>query len=554
MSKPQEPPWQRDIPPFYIVENDDDDQDRHSDETGEANDYFNAHIKPDHNDKNTLVGGYDATPIPTGSDGYTIKFTFHRAQNLPMADLNSRSSDPYVSATLTADLPKRHKNDPDMIMRTPTIHKNMDPEWNFEWIVAGIPSTGFKLKCRLYDEDPNDHDDRLGNVTLHVEKVWKRWPGFSSHSFIVKKRAGSKRAYMMRGCAALLDSDVDLESYLIMSAEILGKSDKPHGRMYTLGLTCYVKHFSPMIGRLAGTKAPKSSEGDSDNKIERYDFQANQFQLQGPVPAQLYHRYVEFKPFVKGMFDKAGLRGRVLNKVLHHQHARVYNYSNSTQYGIVPPCSEAATLHFLKMVHFNQGWRTFTYILTLDGLLRFTETGKEFGIDLLSKHTMHSDVSVYIAYSGEFFVRRRLYRSASTISRDYAHSDARSISSTNPAPGDVSDFQLFIDNDSGTYRPNGDLLPLLETFLLKNFPGLHIQTKRCTDEEHIKMKEDQRERKQTESHDMQMVFLYSDDEISSSDEEHLAKRAGGKAAMGKRERLYAALEDPKKTIKDIIEG
>jgi len=42
----------------------------------------------------------------------------------------------------------------------------------------------------------------------------------------------------------------------------------------------------------------------------------------------------------------------------------------------------------------------------LDGQLRFTETGKEFGIDLLSKHTMHSDVSQYIAFSGEFFIRK----------------------------------------------------------------------------------------------------------------------------------------------------
>ena len=58
------------------------------------------------------------------------------------------------------------------------------------------------------------------------------------------------------------------------------------------------------------------------------------------------------------------------------------------------------------MVHYDEGGRIFTYVLTLDGLLRFTETGKEFGIDLLSKHTMHSDVNIYIACSGEFFVRR----------------------------------------------------------------------------------------------------------------------------------------------------
>jgi hypothetical protein len=119
-----------------------------------------------------------------------------------------------------------------------------------------------------------------------------------------------------------------------------------------------------MIGRLAGTKAQSSSENGKDSKTEKYEwvlyyafdhktkqnssFQANQFQLEGPVPPDLYHRFVEFKPFVKGMFSKAGLRGRILNKALHHQHSRVYNFSNTTEYGIVKPKSEEASLQFLK--------------------------------------------------------------------------------------------------------------------------------------------------------------------------------------------------------------
>lgn len=62
-------------------------------------------------------GGYDETPIPLAEDGYTVRFTFHRAENLPVSDLNSRSSDPYIHATLTSPLPKRHKEDPDTILR-----------------------------------------------------------------------------------------------------------------------------------------------------------------------------------------------------------------------------------------------------------------------------------------------------------------------------------------------------------------------------------------------------------------------------------------------------
>lgn len=202
-------------------------------------------------------------------------------------------------------------------------------------------------------------------------------------------------------------------------------------------------------------------------------------------------------------------------------------------------------MQFLKMVHFDDGWRTFTYVLTLDGLLRFTETGKEFGIDLLSKHTMHSDVSVYIACSGEFLIRRR-----HNHHHDSSQEDQRRDSHHSHINRDIKHYTLIIDNDSGTYRPNGDLLPLLKKFLNKNFPGLDIQIKTCTDESHIKMKQEQRDRKKLEGYHVQMV-QDSDGEIDSSDEENLAKRYGGK--KGTRERIYAAIEDPKKAMKELID-
>ena len=229
-------------------------------------------------DKKNPPGGYDATPIPSARDGYTVKITLHRAENLPVSDLNSRSSDPYVRATLTSALLKRHKEDPHMVTRTPTIHKNVNPVWNTEWIVAGVPSSGFRLKCRIYDEDPSDHDDRLGNVTIHVNNIGKNWPGIREENFPIKKRMASKRAYMVRGCASMLSRKVHMNGHLFVSAEVLGVSDKPFGRMYTVGKIYYFKHYSPMIGRLAGTKAPESEAkqkakagGKSGSEIEKYE-------------------------------------------------------------------------------------------------------------------------------------------------------------------------------------------------------------------------------------------------------------------------------------------
>jgi Arf-GAP/SH3 domain/ANK repeat/PH domain-containing protein len=189
------------------------------------------------------------------------------------------------------------------------------------------------------------------------------------------------------------------------------------------------------------------------------------------------------------MFNAAGLRGRVLNLALHHQHARIYSHNLRTRYGAVEACSAAAAMQFLTMAHFADGARLFTYVLTLDGMLRFTETGKEFGVDLLSKHTMHSDVNVYIAYSGEFFIRRFAPSSSSPSSPSSPHSPAPD---TDPSP---ADFELVIDNDSGTYRPSAFLLPQLAAFLAANLPGLHITARDCADEGLQREKREQREMK-----------------------------------------------------------
>lgn len=259
-----------------------------------------------------------------------------------------------------------------------------------------------------------------------------------------------------------------------------------------------------------------------------YSFQANQMQLRGPVPEAMYHRYVEFKPFVKAMFTAKGVRGFILSKALHHQHARVYNFDQKTAYEKYnEPCTEF-TQKFLELCHWDQGGRIFTYVLTLDALFRFTETGKEFGIDMLSKHTMHSDVAAYIAFSGEFFIRRLKHR----------HSDPPEEGGNNKShpPDDIDGgppkqeprkdpayYELIIDNDSGTYRPNAKLLPQLKEFFQTNFPGVKVVTldSQGDAEKMDKMKSEQRERKKHEGDQIIYTQMSRSSSMSSSDIDEL---------------------------------
>ena len=492
-------------------------------------------------------GGFDPTSIPDpppGVVGYTVKFTFHRAANLAMGDAHAFSSDPYILAQLNTGLRQRHKEDPNLRFRSPTVRKNVDPEWNEDWVIANVPSSGFTLKVRVYDEDPADQDDLLGKCHVHVPSINDDWKGMEEQSHELSLRRSSKRAVLVRSLAVCFGAARHVTGEIYVSVENLGRTgdDGQNGRAYTVGPCRWFRHYSPLLGRIANVKEPQQEEtqncpvtGEKQKTIEQYNFQANQMQLQGPVPAELYHRFVEFKPWVARMFTAGGLQGIVLSKALHHQHSRVYSFGRSTLHGYFPqgPCKEM-TQQFLDLVHYDKGGRIFTYVITLDALFRFTETGKEFGIDMLSKHTMHSDVSVYIAFSGEFFIRRLKHRHRppppqATEETSQSHPDAHKTNSIDTPnddedpPKDPARYELVIDNDSGTYRPKAALLPLLASFLAHSFPGLHIQTLDCQkDQEKMnKLKAAQRERKKREGD--HVIYTQGDDSdsLSSSDDERL---------------------------------
>ncbi|KAK8041651.1 C2 domain-containing protein [Apiospora rasikravindrae] len=532
-------------------------------------------------------GGFDSTPRPRRAAG----FTFHRATNLPAADVGTQASDPFCVASLTTSLPKRHKEDPNLEHRTPTIRKTLEPVWDDEWVVANVPASGFKLKVRLYDEDWPDHNDRLGNVTVVVHQLNEQWKGFPFADFEVKKRAGSKRAYLVKAATTALHRGASMTPRLFMSAEVLGLSDSPpHAHMYTLGPTFYFRHFSPHdrpsrwpqdhsgggaqasasaqaeardeTANTNGANHSNDQAGSSGNKTQKYDFQANEIQLQGPVPTKLYHRYVEFRPMIGMMFSRSGLRGRILHKALSHQHRRIYNFDSSTEYHRFEPCTEEASLQFLKLAHYDEGGRIFTYVLTLDGLFRFTETGKEFGIDLLSKHTMHSDVAAYIACSGEFLIRRLKKPTAdkSPEPNQPTHPQDPEVPGGPPhdkPPTRPEYYQLIIDNDSGTYRPDKSVLPDLQKFLEMNFPGLGIVTLACDDDEDQKLKEQQREVKKHEGQNVHMVLnrspsssSFSSDDVSDLEEtERHANAASARRSRKERMLDIMAEDSPMKAMR-----
>ncbi|KAJ7089855.1 hypothetical protein B0H15DRAFT_274648 [Mycena belliarum] len=436
---------------------------------------------------------------------YTIQITFNGAKNLPVADIGTLSCDPYILAELS--IPETEP----LKFRTPTVRRDRDPTWDAVWLVSGVPQSGCKLTMILYDEDPGElHDDRLGKAVARLGPDQMK-EGFENLNteYTLLKRKGDFHPYILTYLAALVPGQkLRRHNRVVASFRVLRKDadadQKDAPGMYTLGPNHYSRHFSPLIGCMVN-KAPQkdadaAEDGQTDGRgvsLAATTFIANKVQLTGPVPRALRHRFVGYKPFINWMFADKGVAGRLLHHGLRKQYRTVYRCDKSTVWGVVDDTgapgteegedAEALARQFLEMTAWGEGAKLFTYVITLDGEWRFTETGPEFGIDMLSKHSMHADLAKEIAYSGEFFVRPRAVertgndrndapgqdaagqdaagKDASPKDHDAAKENHNAAKEDTPPSRSPHDYELIIDNDSGTYRPKKELLPVLQTWL-----------------------------------------------------------------------------------------
>ena len=101
----------------------------------------------------------------------------------------------------------------------------------------------------------------------------------------------------------------------------------------------------------------------------------------------------------------------------------------------------------------------YTYVIAVeDSSFRFSETGAAFFVDFASKHALHANCTEYVRYSGEFHFRP----------------EGGWAKFSDDIPDELVNWELVIDNNSGTYSPDKNMLPRLKEVLQYNFPGFGI--------------------------------------------------------------------------------
>lgn len=326
---------------------------------------------------------------------YTIALRFVSGSRLPIGDFFQGTSDPYVVAYLD------RKGTNELVFRTSTARSTRDPKWQEDdvWHVRGVQE-GAVIKIWLYDEDPRKLDnDRLGVAELRLDNLEQLASQDEAKEMTLKvsKRKANMKVYALTYIytwAAFQDLNKQAAS---ITVELKVKKDehKPD-KPRQAGPMRYSIHFSPILGRMAGTKGSGSNVSC---------FLAYRLQLKD-IPDDIRFEYTRKRKEIKMIYGN-GVRGFLLRRALRAQHSTIYGFDRRTIVGACP--RDEAAARFLEMTDAatDLDKKIFTYAIRPNGVLHFSQTGPAFAINHLSKHAMHCNAGKEVVYSGEFFFVRR---------------------------------------------------------------------------------------------------------------------------------------------------
>lgn len=195
-----------------------------------------------------------ALAAPLGTS-YTLTVVFRRAHDLPIADIPSFSSDPFIRAWVSFP----GVAFPSLNYRSPTIHRTLNPEWDAKWSVANVPASGLRLDIAVRDEDQGDRDDKLGVATVETGPLSIGWAREDEAGLSVLRGKGGTwiafTRFLSAGClhgrtrklGGSVDISIVVEGTTELPAEELGlEGGKTIPNAYTVGPSKRARPTGPL--------------------------------------------------------------------------------------------------------------------------------------------------------------------------------------------------------------------------------------------------------------------------------------------------------------------
>uniref|UniRef100_A0A3Q1JIL9 Uncharacterized protein n=1 Tax=Anabas testudineus TaxID=64144 RepID=A0A3Q1JIL9_ANATE len=151
----------------------------------------------------------------------SLYFRIVEGRNLPAKDV-SGTSDPYCIV----------KVDNEVVARTATVWKNLNPFWGEEYTLH-LPMGFHSLSFHVMDEDTIGHDDVIGKITLSKESIGSQAKGLDSWMNLTR-----------------VDPDEEVQGEIHLSLELLKDTEK-------ISLRCQIIEARDLAPRdISGTSDP----------------------------------------------------------------------------------------------------------------------------------------------------------------------------------------------------------------------------------------------------------------------------------------------------------
>ncbi|KAJ3825778.1 hypothetical protein F5878DRAFT_124193 [Lentinula raphanica] len=404
----------------------------------------------------------DAVHTATGNAHDLAKVTktiVNDKLNVPCVDLVIKfigaSGIPKLDVVGTADPYFVAKIDDEVSMVSTVKVNTLTPVWNETWRIKNVPITA-DLLVEVLDKDIGSPiDDFVGKFKTSVA-------------------AGAK--------------EVEIEGPLFrrnrgtfwLKIDSTPSSDPPGPRYLFDGPIRYSRHMSPTVGRLTNL---------DDARL----YSTWKMYLIG-VPVYFKDVYQHWNVNYKAAqtIFGTGPTSLAIRTGIQAGHKMLYARSTSNGFGVIESAADVLKLfhggkpnpkgiigsdqEYLPVQgsspttqsHFAHRVKpaVYTYIISAeDDSFRFSETGAAFFVDFASKHALHANCCERVRYSGEFHPRPR--------AKDGTWAGWQSFDDS--IPDDTVDWEVLIDNNSGTYSPDKAMLPTLQALLEHNFPGFKVQ-------------------------------------------------------------------------------